>query len=111
MAPKPDGRNTYGGKPAKKKPKTRDTGGYDWGDGNKTHSMPLAEHLANRQGVATYGLTPNTPLDAPLSAGQAYQMAMAQAGQQYDPQINAVRTLQTSTPGWYQDYLNRATAA
>lgn len=115
MAPKPDGRNSYSKPKTKKqdakKPASSKPKGYDWGNGRAVHSIPLEQHLANKQGVDTYGLKPNTPLDAPLSAGQAYQMALAQAGQAYDPQINAVKTLQTSAPGWYQDYINRATQA
>lgn len=82
-------------------------GSYDWGDGRNVHTIPLAQHQGNVQGVQNYGLTPNTPLDQPLTAGQAYGMAQATAGRTYDPQINANRQLQTNTPVWYQNYINQ----
>lgn len=82
-------------------------GTYDWGDGRNVHTIPLAQHQGNVQGVQNYGLTPNTPLDQPLTAGQAYGMAQATAGRTYDPQINANRQLQTNTPVWYQNYINQ----
>lgn len=60
--------------------------------------------------VTPYGVGPDTPLDAPLTAQQGYAMANAAADRAYLPQINAVKGLQTSAPVWYQDYLNRNVA-
>ena len=90
-------------KTSSKKPSATKPGGYDWGDGRAVHSIPLEQHNANRGGVATYGLTPNQPLDAPLTAGQAYAMAQAAANRTYAPQLAANAQLQTNTPAWYQN--------
>jgi hypothetical protein len=102
-----EGSVTPKGKKASSKKAAPKAGGYDWGDGRNVHSIPLAQHQGNREGVQNYGLTPNTPLDQPLTAGQAYGMAQATAGRTYDPQINANRQLQTNTPVWYQNYINQ----
>ena len=95
-------------KPVTKKPAAaKPAGSYDWGDGRAVHSIPLEQHNANRGGVATYGLTPNQPLDAPLTAGQAYAMAQAAANRTYAPQLAANAQLQSNTPAWYQNYITR----
>src|SRR4051812_46340727 len=75
-------------KPSSKKPAAKPAG-YDWGDGRAVHSIPLSQHNAKRGGVATYGVTPDTPLDAPLTSAQGYAMAQAAANRTYAPQLAA----------------------
>jgi hypothetical protein len=97
-----------GGKPKSAAPK----GGYDWGDGKgRVHSIPKAQHQRNVTAQRNYGLGPDTPLDAPLTAQQAWGMAQASAGQVYDPQIQQARQMQTNAPVWYQNYINESKAA
>jgi hypothetical protein len=89
------------------KPAKRSTGGYDWGDGNKVHSISRESHDANVKAKAAYGINAQTPLDAPLTSGQAYAMAEAAANRTYKPQLDANQQLQVNTPAWYQNYITR----
>lgn len=109
MAKPPNQSSTKEGsvKPKGKAKPAAKPSGYDWGDGRKVHTITLAEHQQNRQGVADYGVTPSTPLDQPLTAGQAYALAQATAGRTYNPQIDANRQLQTNVPAWYQNYVDQ----
>lgn len=100
-----------GKKPQAAKPSAKPASGYDWGDGRKVHTITLGQHQANRQGVQDYGVTPSTPLDAPLTSGTAYGIAQATAGRTYDPQLQANAQLQTNVPVWYQNYIARTAEA
>lgn len=93
------------------KPAHRDTGGYDWGDGNKVHSVSRENRDKNRAATAAYGIGPQTPLDAPLTSGQAYAMAEAAANRTFKPQMDANQQMQTNAPAWYQGYVDRSVAA
>lgn len=108
-----EGRITPKGKKGKKgKTASKPKGRYDWGDGKgKVHSISLGEHRRNVTAQRNYGLGPNTPLDAPLTADQAWGIAQAQAGQVYDPQIQEVKQAQINTPAWYQNYINTVGAS
>lgn len=106
--PKSTGKKPQAAKPSAK---PAAASGYDWGDGRKVHTITLGQHQANRQGVQDYGVTPSTPLNAPLTTGQAYNIAEAAAGRIYNPQLAANTQLQTNLAPWYQNYIDRTAAA
>lgn len=84
---------------------------YDWRDGKgKIHSIPLRVHRENLR-VNSYGLSPNQPLSAPFTPGQAVNYAESAADREVGPAIRANQQLYNATPGWFQNYRNSITAS